>query len=40
VQGWKINAVEGNAEPVAQVPQSQPQQVAPIQEVPADDLPF
>ena len=40
VQGWKINAVGGNEQPVAQVPQSQPQQAAPIQEVPADDLPF
>lgn len=40
VQGWKINAVASNEEPVAQVPQSQPQQATQIQESPADDLPF
>jgi translation initiation factor IF-3 len=40
VQGWKINAVGSNEQPVAQVPQSQPQQAAQIQEAPADDLPF
>ena len=32
IQGWKINAVGGNEQPV---PQSQPHQ-----EAPADDLPF